>query len=100
MARCNYLKQRSNCDSAEERRSCREGSVVPIVQVREGQLFFACHVMQGPVFRTRQETQDWCTHTIFENDYRGGPIDEATIRIKVEVLEQEGKGHIGTIRCA
>ena len=70
---------RYTCDSGEERRSCREGSVVPIVQVREGRLFFARHVMEARLPHS-QEAQDWCTHTIFEHDYRGGPMAEATIR--------------------
>ena len=37
--------------------------------------------MDGPVFRTRQEAQDWCIHIIMENAYRGGP--------PVRLLEEE-----------
>jgi hypothetical protein len=33
----------------------------------------------GPIFETRQDAEDWCIHIIIENDYRGGPLAEATI---------------------
>jgi len=48
--------------------------------------------MDGPIFETRQEAQDWCIHIIIENDYRGGPWAEVTIRPfkgKVRTLEIE-----------
>jgi len=64
----------------------------PVLQAREGRLFFARSPVDGPIFETRQEAQDWCIHVIIETDYRGGPFAEATIHPftgKVSTLEIE-----------
>jgi len=50
------------------------------VKAREGKLFFADPIMSGPIFHTRQDAERWCIHIIVENNYRGGPFAEATIR--------------------
>jgi hypothetical protein len=51
----------------------------PVVQVREGRLFFARSLLDGPIFQTRQEAQDRCFHIIMDNAERAGPLAEATI---------------------
>jgi len=43
----------------------------PVVEAREGRLFYARSPMDGPVFETRQEAQDWCFHIIIDNAERG-----------------------------
>jgi hypothetical protein len=50
------------------------------VQAREGRLFFARSPVDGPIFETRQEAENRCIEIIIENDDRGGPFAEATIR--------------------
>ena len=64
----------------------------PIVKAREGRLFFARSPVDGPIFETRQEAENWCIEIIIENDYRGGPLAEAIVRPfkgKVSTLEVE-----------